>query len=172
MSLVVKVMNRKRGTCRFLHTSNPVYSNARDASFSNPWRDDRVEIASVWFAPEDSLAVGGRAVVGEVQIARFYMEVHLVPRSVGSCKKHVKKRKEKKDKERMIYSQQTAALTINGLITAQRNPKRTHIHRRAPWPRSGRSCLCGSHGCTLRWKRLRKIQTVHSACHLGMGRSL
>lgn len=72
----------------------------------------------------------------------------------------------------MIYSQQTAASTINGLIIAQRNLKRTHIHQQAPWPRSDRSCLCGSHGCTLRWKRLRKIQTVHSGCHLGTGRSL
>lgn len=146
-----------------LCTSNPVHSNALDASFSNPWMNDHAIISSVCFGSEYSLVWGGGAIVGKVHIARCSMEIQLVPHG-GGCYRGPKKMGRHvnyinlKDQSKLI-------------LQFQINTKCTYILQQAPLLRSGLCCLRGSHGCILRWKQLQKTQTVHSECHHQMGRS-
>ncbi len=60
------------GMVQWLHTRNPVYSKAVDASTSNAWNDDTAEIPSISIGPEDAL-VWEDAVVSPVYKATFNM---------------------------------------------------------------------------------------------------
>lgn len=136
----------EEGMGGWLHTCNPVYSQALDTSFSNACIDNNAVISSICIDPEDAPVCGGCAVVSKVNKARLNMEVQPVPHGVGDCKSTKKHKKililESKN---LVYNQ----YNITGLnIIMQKNIKPTYIHRQAPWPQSGRSCLCGSHGCS------------------------